>query len=121
LQSDSPLFGLEIGQLIELLGAIIDHSKDRPDALLLTHHIYFWRARSFVADNQDRERCLGELRSYLSQVKYTHKLPIIDLLEFQFIEDELSRSEQGVAEKPDRSNLEPEAAGAPQDEQILRT
>ena len=90
LQGDSETFAEdEIHELVSRLGKIIE-APGEAASLLLTHYIYYWRARALLATSRnERQDSVDSLNRYLGDVKRTHKLPLIDMIEFQFIEDQL--------------------------------
>ncbi|HEX7855951.1 MAG TPA: hypothetical protein VF503_19885 [Sphingobium sp.] len=90
LQGDHQIFGPEAKDLIERLGGFMNPCPDASQMLLLTHHIYYWRGRGLIAESEsERRQYIDNLKTFLIDGKKTHKLPLIDLIEFQFIEDQL--------------------------------
>lgn len=94
LQSDQPLFGDDAECLVSALGDII-HASHNSSSLILTHHIYYWRARCLLAKTGDeRNDALKKLRTHLGKVKASKSLPLIDSLEFEFIGRQLRLDHQ---------------------------
>ncbi len=91
LQGDQPILDKEIHSLMEALSGFIEPEDADLRPLLLTHHIYYWRARCLTAGSEgERLEHLEKLRTFLVDSRGNYKLPLIDMIEFQFIDDQLA-------------------------------
>ncbi|WP_143084820.1 hypothetical protein [Novosphingobium sp. CF614] len=100
LQGDNPLFGDDANDLVSSLGESIQTSHNR-SSLILTHYIYYWRAKHLLAKTPDeRDLTRKELRLHLAKVRSHKSLPLIDMLEFEFIERQLHLASQPEVPSP---------------------
>lgn len=91
LQGDQPLLDQRIPSLLNALSSFIEPADADLKPLLLTHHIYYWRARCLTAASEiDRAKYMKNVRAFLADMKGNYKLPLIDMIEFQYIDDQLA-------------------------------